>query len=120
MWGNLDSLADNGRPCSSLVKTQKRSEPTKKLQETGKSEQFQLLIFGGSITKIISPSVIVSCDKIEAVNYSTGRSQVRGIYEQIRALKKDHGNVSLKSITIHVGTNHLRRHNTDVTKKIAD
>ena len=78
-----------------------------------------MLIFNDSITKNINPSATVNCDEIQAVNYSTGGSKVRGVYEQLWAFKKDHGDASVKSIIIHVGTNHRPRDNPlDVANKI--
>ena len=94
---------------SSFVKMEKPRNLVSlpKNQRKRKSEQFQLLIFGNSITKKIRPSVIIHCDEIQAVYYSTGGSNVRGVYEQHWAFKKDHGDASVKSIIIHVGTNCL-------------
>ena len=77
-----------------------------------------MIIFGDIITKNISPSAIVNCDEIQAVNYSTGGSKVRGVYDQLRAFKKDHGVTSVKLIIIHVETNDLLRDNpVDVANK---
>ena len=42
--------------------SQKPGEPTGKPQEAKKSEQFQLLIFGKGITKIISSLANTSCE----------------------------------------------------------
>ena len=84
-----------------------------------KSEQFQLLIFGGSIKKIYISSALANCDEIQAVNYLTGGSKVREVYEQLRTFKKDHSDTRVKSMIIHVGTNHLPRNNpVDVINKI--
>ena len=83
--------------------------------------KFQLLIFGDSITKNKSPSAVANCDEIQGINYSTGGSKVPGVYKQRRAFEKNHGDASVKSIIIHVGTNHLPRDNpVDVAKKFAN
>ena len=80
-----------------------------------------MLIFEDSITTNISLSAIANCDEIQAINYSTSGSKFRGVYEQLRAFKKVHGDTSVKQIIIHVETNHLPRDNpVDVAKKPAD
>ena len=54
-------------------------------------------------------------------NSLTSESKVRGVYEQLRAFKKDHGDASVNSVIIHVGTNHLPLGNpVDVTKLQTD
>ena len=116
------TFADN-RSTSLVIdknkKAQKPREPTGKLQETKNSEQFQFLIFRDSITKNISLSARANCDKIQAVNYSTGGLKARGVCKQLRVFKKDHRNASVKSIVIHAGANHLSRDNVvDVVNKI--
>ena len=77
--GTVGSLADNGSLWFIVGKNgigQKPSESTKKLQEGKKSEQFQLLVFWDSIMKNVSPSAIIKCNEIQAVNYSTGGSKI--------------------------------------------
>ena len=72
-----------------------------------------------SLTANTLGQYLVNCDEIQTVNYSAGRSKVRGVYEQLRAFKKNHGNTSVKSIIVHVGTNHPLQENTvDVANKI--
>ena len=72
-----------------------------------------------SLTANTRGQYLVNCDEIQNVNYSAGRSKVRGVYEQLRAFKKNHGNASVKSIIVHVGTNHPLQENTvDVANKI--
>ena len=114
--GIVDGLADNGSLRFSVGKNgkaQKPSEPTKRTKEAKKSEQFQLLIFGDSNAKKISPSAIATCDEIQSINYSIGGSKKRDLYEQLQAFKKDHDDASVKSIIIQVGTNHLPRVQTN-------
>ena len=55
-----------------------------------------MLIFEDSITTNISLSAIANCDEIQAINYSTSGSKFRGVYEQLRAFKKVHGDTSVK------------------------
>ena len=56
---------------------------------------------------------------MQTVNYLTGGSKVRDVYEQLGAFKKDHSDARVKSMIIHVGTNHVPRDNpVDVINKI--
>ena len=59
-----------GKP-RNLVNLPEKAQEAKKVK-------FQLLPLGDSITKNLHPSAIPNCNKIQAVNYWTGGSKVRG------------------------------------------
>ena len=71
-----------------------------------KSGQFQLLIFGDSITKNISPSAIVNCDEMQAANCSTDGSKVEGITSNSELLRRRFGvDVGNKICILMIHTN---------------
>ena len=52
--------------------------------------------------KNISPSAIVNCDEIQAVNFLTGKLKVKDVYKQLRTFKKNLGDAIVKLIVIHL------------------
>ena len=71
------------------------------------SKKFELVIFGGSITKKLDPSFIARCDKSLALNYSVGGAKVQGVYKQLRTFRENHQEAAVTTIIIHASTNHL-------------
>ena len=57
-----------------------------------KRDRIELVIFGDSITKYISPERIEKSDISNAANYSKSGAKVRGIYDQFRQFQSEHGN----------------------------
>ena len=74
MQGIVDNLGGNRSPWFITGKTGKvhklSEHGSKKQKGSKKSEQFQLLIFGDSITKNKNPLATANCDEIQIVNFS--------------------------------------------------
>ena len=121
----LESFQDNGNPWLTVGKKRKiihdEETPTNELQrKQPRSKNFELVIFGDSITKRIDPSFIARCNKSLALKYSVGGAKVQGVYEQMRTFRENHQVAAVTNLIIHVGTNHLPRdHPNHITMKIS-
>ena len=121
----LESFQDNGNPWLTVGKKRKiihdEETPTNELQrKQPQSKNFELVIFGDSITKRIDPFFIARCDKSLALKYSAGGATVRGVYEQMRTFRENHQVAAVTNVIIHVGTNHLPSyHPSLITTKIS-
>ena len=66
-----------------------------------RSKNFELVLFGDSITKRIDPSFIIRRHKSLALSYLVGIAKVRGVCEQMRTFREIHQEAAV--------TNNLRR-----------
>ena len=103
---NLESFQDNGNPWLTVSKKGKilhdEETPANELQrKQPQIKNFELVLFGDSITKRINPSFIIMCDKSLALIYSVGVAKVRGVCEQMQTFRENHQKAAV--------TNNLRR-----------